>query len=171
MDDDHKKSEDEAAEPAPDAAQEEGAKLREVSEEKLRRILDAHKTWVETGGETGKQANLSRTDLQGANLYGANLQEAVLIDANLQGADLGSANLQGANLEGASLQGTYLGGANLTGADLFAADLQGANLTKAKNLTREQLDEACGDDKTKLPDDLADYQMKPCPKPEESPSN
>ncbi len=64
-----------------------------------------------------------------------------------------------------------LGGANLTGADLFAADLQGANLTKAKNLTREQLDEACGDDKTKLPDDLADYQMKPCPEREQSPSN
>jgi hypothetical protein len=46
-----------------------------------------------------------------------------------------------------------------------------ADLTEAKGLTREQLDEACGDDKTKLPDDLADYQMKPCPKPEQSPSN
>ncbi len=33
MDDDDKKSEDAAAEPAPDAAQDEGAKLREVSEE------------------------------------------------------------------------------------------------------------------------------------------
>ncbi len=38
MDDDDKKSEDEAAEPARDAAQEEGAKLREVSEEDLERI-------------------------------------------------------------------------------------------------------------------------------------
>ncbi len=26
-------------------------------------------------------------------------------------------------------------------------------------------------DETKLPDDLADYQIKPCPKPEQSPSN
>ncbi len=108
------------------------------------------------GRSPGKQANLSRTDLQGVNLYGANLQEAVLIDAKLQGADLGSAKLQGANLEGASLQGTYLGG---------------ADLTQAKNLTREQLDEASGDDKTKLPDDLADYQMKPCLEPEQPPSN
>ncbi len=57
------------------------------------------------------------------------------------------------------------------GADLFAADLQGANLTKAKNLTREQLDEACGDDETKLPDHLADYKMKACPTPEQPPSN
>ncbi len=51
------------------------------------------------------------------------------------------------------------------------ADLQGANLTKAKNLTREQLDKACGDDKTKLPDYLADYQMKPCPEPAQPRSN
>ena len=29
--------------------------------------------------------------------------------------------------------------------------------------TREQLDEACGNDKTKLPDDLAEYKMKACP--------
>ncbi len=101
MDGDDKEPEDAAAEPTPDAAQEEGAKLREVSEEELKRILAAHEKWVETDGEEGK---------------------AILRDA----------------------------------------DLRGANLTYAKNLTREQLDEACGDDETKLPDDLADYQMK-CP--------
>ncbi len=74
--------------------------------------------------------------------------------------------LQEAHLGGADLQGAILTGANLQGANL-----QGANLTKAKSLTREQLDEACGDDKTKLPDDLADYQMKACPTPERPPSN
>ncbi len=61
--------------------------------------------------------------------------------------------------------------ANLQEANLPRANLESANLTKAKSLTREQLDEACGDGKTKLPDDLADYQMKPCPTPEQSPSN
>ncbi len=40
--DDDKESEDAAAEPTPDAAQEEGAKLREVSEDELKRILAAH---------------------------------------------------------------------------------------------------------------------------------
>ena len=141
MDDDDKKSEDETAEPAPGAAQEEGAKLREVSEEKLRRILDAHKTSCETGGKEGEKADLSRADLREADLQGA-----FLTGAKLQGADLYHADLQGANL---------------TGADL----------TKAKGLTREQLDKACGDDKTKLPDYLADYQMKQCPTPEQPPSN
>ncbi len=59
-----------------------------------------------------------------------------------------------------------LGGANLQGANLGLA-----NLTEATNLTREQLDKACGDDRTTLPDYLADYQMKPCPKPAQPPSN
>ncbi len=189
--DDDKKSEDEAAEPARDAAQEEDAKLREVSEEELKRILVAHETWLETGEEKGKQADLFRTNLQGANLFDANLRradlwEADLSDANLQGAHLGSANLRGANLWGVNLQEANLVSANLQGADLDRADLQeanlsfanlqgtnlvSANLTNAEGITREQLDEACGDDKTRLPDDLADYQMKACPKPEQPPSN
>ncbi len=53
--------------------------------------------------------------------------------------------------------------ANLQGARLNFANLQEAMLTKARNLTPGQLDEACGNDETKLPDYLADYQMKPCP--------
>ncbi len=151
MDDDHKKSEDEAAEPARDAAQDEGAELRKVSEEELRQILAAHKTWLETDEKEGARADLSRTDLQGADLRDADLREADLRDANLQGADLRDADLRETSLAGANLQGT--------------------NLTKAKNLTREQLDKACGHGWTTLPDYLADYEMKPCPKPEQSPSN
>ncbi len=176
MDDDDKKPEDEPAEPARDAAQDEGAKLRVVSEEELKQILAGHETWLETDGKEGKQAGLSRTDLfcanlQGADLAGANLQGADLLQANLQGALLQGAKLQGADLRFANLQGADLTGANLQGAVLWFAKLQGAdltdaNLTKAIGLTQEQLDEACGDDKTKLPDDLADYKMKPCPTPE-----
>ena len=101
----------------------------------------------------------------------ANLREANLKGANLQGANLTDAKLQGANLGDANLQGANLLLADLHGANLIRANLEGADLTKAKNLTREQLDAACGDDKTKLPDDLAEYQMKPCPAPEKSPSN
>ncbi len=59
----------------------------------------------------------------------------------------------------------------LVAANLQGANLRDADLTKAKNLTRKQLDAACSDGRTKLPDDLADYQMKPCPTPAQSPSN
>ncbi len=88
MDDDHKKPEDAAAEPTPDAAQEEGAKLREVSEDELKRILAAQKKWVETDGKKGERADLSRADLQGAYLWEAKLQKASLRFAYLQGANL-----------------------------------------------------------------------------------
>ncbi len=49
--------------------------------------------------------------------------------------------------------------------------LSRANLTEAKGLTQEQHDGACSDDKTTLPDYLADYQMQPCTEPEQSPAN
>ena len=88
MDDDDKKPEDEPAEPAPDAAQEEGAKLREVSEDELEQILAAHETWLETVGKEGEQANLTRAKLQEAVLGGANFQGAKLISANLMADDL-----------------------------------------------------------------------------------
>ncbi len=82
MDDDDKKPEDAAAEPAPDGAQDEGAKLREVSEEGLKRILAAHETWLETGGKEGKRADLSRTDLKEADLSMAKAQAtAPLLDS------------------------------------------------------------------------------------------
>ncbi len=176
MDDDDKQSEDEAAEPAPDAAQEEGAKLREVSEEELKRLLAAQAPWVETDGEEGERADLSRTDLQDANLVSANLQGINFQGADLQDANLYRANLQGANFTGANLQGAVLfeadlRNANLRNANLQGADLEEANLTNAEGLTREQLDEACGDNQTQLPDYLADYRMKPCPEPAQSPSN
>ena len=38
--------------------------------------------------------------------------------------------------------------------DLTGIDLHGANLTGAKNLTQMQLDQACGDAHTKLPEGL-----------------
>ena len=112
------------------------------------------------------RAFLVKADLSGAKLQGANLSFA-----KLQGADLSFARLQGANLDSANLQGANLSPAILQGANLDSANLQGANLGSAQDLTREQLDEACGDDETTLPDYLGDYQMKPCPTPEQSPAN
>ena len=135
-------------------------------------LRDANLQGANLVGASLEEAILFRANLQGANLgratlrrarfLGANLQGARLADANLQGADLGGARLQGAILESAYLQDANLNG-NLKGADLFRANLQGANLIFATNLTREQLDAACGNDKTTLPHELRDYQMKPCP--------
>ena len=117
-----------------------------------------------------KKARLSRMDLRHALAFGAFLVKAGLDEADLQGAVLGGANLQGAvleyanlqraNLEDANLQGADLAGANLQGADLYEAKLQGAELRYGEGLTQEELDGACGDEKTELPSGMS---IKPCP--------
>lgn len=105
----------------------------------LAETLDQHKLWLESGGESGTQADLSGVDLSNAELTGVNLERVILNKARLCGADLSLANLRGASLmqadlRNANLLGTELRGANLMGATLFAAEglwlgrLGGANL-------------------------------------------
>src|SRR5271170_7875399 len=108
----------------------------------LAEILDQHKIWVETGGESGVKAELSGVNLSHSDLTGVNLEGAFLQRANLIGADLSMANLRGASLVQADLRqanllGTELRGANLMGANLYGAEgvwvgrLGGTNLFDA----------------------------------------
>src|SRR6267143_6031626 len=108
----------------------------------LAEILDQHKIWVESGGESGAKADLSGVNLAKADLTGVNLQGAHLHRTNLVGADLSMANLRGASLvradlRSANLLGTELRGANLMGATLYGTDglwfgrLGGTNLFDA----------------------------------------
>lgn len=112
------------------------------------------------------QAHLEAANLPGAHLMLVNLLVANLTSANLIGADLTNAKLGGAQLKSARLIGAFLFQADLTRADLQYADLRAANLRGAdlsgvQHLTQEQLDSACGDEKTKLDPPLT---IKPCPK-------
>jgi hypothetical protein len=84
------------------------------------------------------------------NLYHANLSGQWLLGDDLRKADLSSAKLAEANLTSADLRDAYLDSANLNGD----ADLSGT-----KNLTQTQLNEACGNANTKLPEGLT---LKPC---------
>ena len=115
-------------------------------------------------------ANLSKAALRGALLFGAHLSGANLRGAKLTNADLSGANLTDVNqdvfftppidLSNANLSRATLTNANLTNANLSGADLSSADLSNAKNLTQMQVDEACGDANTKLPEGLT---LKPCP--------
>lgn len=107
---------------------------KEIAGQKLADILEQHEKWVESHGEEGEQADLSRAELMGADLSGVNLQGAMLRKANLKGADLLLADLQGTCLMQANLQG-----ANLLGTDLREADLQGATLEGATGLLVSKL--------------------------------
>jgi uncharacterized protein YjbI with pentapeptide repeats len=104
-------------------------------------------------GDLTGAVNLSGTDLIGADLRRASLRKANLSGADLDGADLREADLSGADLSGA----------NLSDADLREANLSGADLSGAINSTKTQLDEACGNAKTKLPKGLPkDLTLKAC---------
>ena len=65
--------------------------------------------------------------------------------------DLANVSIPGANLDSH---------ADLIGANLSGTDLSGANLLGARGLTQTQLDEACGDANTKLPEGFTP--LKPC---------
>ena len=135
------------------------------------------------GKGEAQRLDLRQTDLRGANLIEAHLEGAVLWKAHLEGAGLGSAHLEeavltahleGAFLVGAHLEGAFLGSAHLEraalsgahlekahfedahleGAFLQKAHLEGADLGYAHGLTKEQIDSAIIDAKTKLPDYL-----------------
>ncbi|HXM16576.1 MAG TPA: pentapeptide repeat-containing protein, partial [Candidatus Eremiobacteraceae bacterium] len=97
-----------------------------ISVLELAEILDQHRIWVESAGESGNKADLCGVNLAKADLTGVNLQGAQLQRANLAGADLSMANLRGANLVQADLHDTNLLGAELRGANLMGANLYGA---------------------------------------------
>jgi uncharacterized protein YjbI with pentapeptide repeats len=121
-----------------------------------------------------KGADLENRDLRHADASGAFLVNAKLSRVGLSDADLREADFRGADLRVADLSGADLGGADFRGADLSGADLSGAhlysrvggpdlsyaNISWARGLTQAQLDEACGDDETQLPEGLT---IRPCP--------
>jgi uncharacterized protein YjbI with pentapeptide repeats len=95
---------------------------------------------------TLQRGYLWQANLQGASLGGVNFEEAKLMEANLQGANLQRANLQRANLQRANLQRANLGGADLTNVIAF---------------TQDQVNTACVDENTQLPEGLV--RPAPCP--------
>jgi uncharacterized protein YjbI with pentapeptide repeats len=111
-------------------------------------------------GANFTSAHLSGADLTGADFFdiqlnGADLTEANLVGANLSadnGAELIGANLTNTNLAGANLAGTDLTGAILSDTNINGADISGTNLRLSRGLTQQQLDTACADAKTALPD-------------------
>lgn len=92
----------------------------------LAEILDQHRLWAESRGESGRKADLCGVNLARADLTGVNLQGAFLHKANLSRADLSMANLQDACLVQADLRDTNLLGTELRGANLMGAKLYGA---------------------------------------------
>ena len=107
------------------------------------------------------RAVLADAWLGGINMHRAALGYGNLQHANLQHANLQHANLQHANLQHANLQEADLSEANFQGADLSEANFQGADLSEATGLTQDQINTACLDADTRLPEGLR--RPPPCP--------
>ena len=117
--------------------------MAELTREKLNKILEEHKHWIDEDCKNWEEmradlrrANLLNADLSGvylhnADLRGANLCGACLCDADLRGTDLRRADLRNANLRNADLHDADLHNADLRGADLRGANLYGAFLLNA----------------------------------------
>ena len=72
--------------------------MTELTREKLHKILEEHKHWID---EDYKNWEEMRADLHNADFHDANLLNADLSGANLLNVDLSGANLRGADLRSA----------------------------------------------------------------------
>ncbi|MCI3222569.1 pentapeptide repeat-containing protein [Streptomyces sp. NP-1717] len=123
-------------------------------------VLHADLRQADLGNADLHYANLSEADLSDTNLFGVNLSRAQMFDADLSGAELFAAELSdavlsGADLSGADLKDVDLDGVALLDTNLSGANLAGADLRGARHLTKEQLNSARVDGKTRLPASLS----------------
>lgn len=110
------------------------------------------------------EANLKETMLLDAKLDYAlilrsSLSHAILSRANLSKADMSESDFSGAellkaNLSKVNFDNTNLSEANLSEAEFFNTNLSGAIMYRTEGLTQEQINEAYGDESTKLPKHL-----------------
>ena len=101
--------------------------MKQMSEKKIQEILNKHRVWIESNGNSGKKGDFSNLNLKGVNFRGLDLSYCQFQRSNLEQANLGGANLSFTNLSFADLQQ-----ANLGGATIIEANLTNANLSRTK---------------------------------------
>lgn len=106
---------------------------------------------LEASGLNLSGARLRQSDLSVAVMNRTRFNNADLRDVEAYGGVFSSSSFAGANLTNASFVGTYLDGANFSGATLTGVNLSGATLMRATGLTQARLNQACGDETTRLP--------------------
>jgi uncharacterized protein YjbI with pentapeptide repeats len=110
-----------------------------------------------------ENAKLWRANLQNAKLLSANLKKADFTGADIQNANLSLSRLQSANLTRANLQKTEIRSSDFRGTKFYKANLRNSDLSRAKNLTIEQLSKVKTLYKAKIDPDLMEQVKKCCP--------
>jgi len=103
------------------------------------------------------RADFSEANLENADLSKAELGRALFVEANLNGADFSYSNIARAKFSEAQIENV-----NLTRAYTYLTRIEGVDLSKTIGLTQEQLELACGDSETQLPDELERPTSWPC---------
>ena len=93
----------------------------------------------------------------------ANLSKAELARADLAGAALTNADFSYANIARANLSGATVAATNFTGAYTLLTRFDDSDLSGATGLTQEQINIACGNGGTILPEGLEPSGDWPCP--------
>lgn len=137
-------------------------------------LQDGNFTKVEAYRGDFSDANAENAKFYSAEMQRANFQNAKLVGADFSKAELGRADFEGAELTGtkftmSNLSRSRFEGATFTGpidfanAFLLLARIEGLDLSTATGLEQKQIDIACGDAKTKLPQGLTAPAEWPCP--------
>ncbi len=118
---------------------------------------------IAANGASFAGAELQRADFSGADLTGANFEKAEAGRVTFKGAVLTGTRFSLANLSRANLSGaTFEGPLAFDQAFMFLTHIEGLDLSAAQGLEQTQIELACGDDKTKLPDGLTTPAGWPC---------
>jgi uncharacterized protein YjbI with pentapeptide repeats len=96
-------------------------------------------------------ADLTNQCVKHGNLEGADFDGAKLVLMCMSYADFKGASFRDADLSGANLAHARLDNADLSGARLTITSIRGTDLSRARGLTQQQLDGACGDSRTRVP--------------------
>ncbi|MFK0335797.1 pentapeptide repeat-containing protein [Agrobacterium sp. 16-172Ci] len=109
-------------------------------------------------------AEMQRTKFENTKLDGTDFTKAELGRADFEGATLNGSKFSLTNLSRARFGGAKLGGpVDFTSAFLLLTRIEGVDLSAATGLDQKQIDIACGDAKTKLPNGLTAPASWPCP--------
>lgn len=104
------------------------------------------------------RANFMQSDLENANMSKADFNRVNFEKANLIGVDMSFSNLSRANFLNAQIDENF----KLEGSYMYLTRIGGLDLSTVTGLAQWQVDMACGDENTKLPEGLSTPSSWPC---------
>ena len=104
------------------------------------------------------RSNFSNSNLQNAQMSKADFSRVNFSNANMKGVNLSFSNISRANLTGIIINENF----SLEGSYMFLTHIEGVDLSRLTGLEQWQINMACGNKQTVLPDDLSTPASWPC---------